>query len=35
MEESVASYYSSLSGREASELADWAEFALGEFLREP
>lgn len=35
VEQSVASYYSSLSGREATELADWAEFALGEFPREP
>jgi hypothetical protein len=34
VEQSVASYYSSLSGREATELADWAEFALGEFPRE-
>jgi len=35
VEQSVANYYSSLSGPEAAELADWAEFALREFPRQP
>jgi hypothetical protein len=34
VEQSVSHYYSSLSRKEATELADWAEFASGEFLAE-
>jgi hypothetical protein len=35
VEESVSRYYSSLSGRETSELGEWAEFAAREFPGEP
>lgn len=31
IEKSVSAYYSSLSPDEAAELAEWGEFALGEF----
>ena len=34
IEQSVAAYYSSLSDNEVIELAEWAEFAIGEFLAE-
>jgi len=35
IDQSVSSYYSSLSGKDAKELNDWSEFALGEFPGEP
>jgi hypothetical protein len=35
VEQSVSSYYSSLSSKEATELTEWAEFALREFPGEP
>jgi hypothetical protein len=35
VEQSVSQYYSSLSGKEAAELVEWAEFASREFQGEP
>jgi hypothetical protein len=34
IEQSVAAYYSSLYDNEVIELAEWAEFAMGEFPAE-
>lgn len=31
IEKSISAYYSSLSAEEAAELAEWGDFALGEF----